>query len=177
MMGYYKDPEKTKEVIVDGYFLTGDIGELDSEGFLKITDRKKEMFKTSGGKYVAPQLLENRFKQSRFIEQIMVVGEGEKMPAALIQPDFEFLKEWAAIHKIDIKTNSDIIKNEQVLARYQQEIDEANEKFAKWEKVKQFRLTPDIWSIDGGHLTPTMKLKRKVIKEKYISLYNDIYEH
>ena len=177
MMGYYKDPEKTKEVIVDGYFLTGDIGELDSEGFLKITDRKKEMFKTSGGKYVAPQLLENRFKQSRFIEQIMVVGEGEKMPAALIQPDFEFLKEWAVIHKIDIKTNSDIIANEQVLARYQQEIDEANEKFAKWEKVKQFRLTPDIWSIDGGHLTPTMKLKRKVIKEKYISLYNNIYEH
>jgi len=176
MLGYYKDEEKTKEVIVDGYFLTGDIGELDSEGFLKITDRKKEMFKTSGGKYVAPQLLENRFKQSRFIEQIMVVGEGEKMPAALIQPDFEFLQEWAAIHKIDIPVNSDIIKNEKVLARYQQEIDEANEKFAKWEKVKQFRLTPDVWSIDGGHLTPTMKLKRKVIKEKYISLYNDIYE-
>lgn len=176
MLGYYKDEEKTKEVIVDGYFLTGDIGELDSEGFLKITDRKKEMFKTSGGKYVAPQLLENRFKQSRFIEQIMVVGEGEKMPAALIQPDFEFLQEWAAIHKIDIPVNSDIIKNEKVLARYQQEIDEANEKFAKWEKVKQFRLTPDVWSIDDGHLTPTMKLKRKVIKEKYISLYNDIYE-
>ncbi|WP_430425351.1 AMP-dependent synthetase/ligase [Maribacter litoralis] len=176
MLGYYKDEEKTKEVIVGGYFLTGDIGELDSEGFLKITDRKKEMFKTSGGKYVAPQLLENRFKQSRFIEQIMVVGEGEKMPAALIQPDFEFLQEWAAIHKIDIPVNSDIIKNEKVLARYQQEIDEANEKFAKWEKVKQFRLTPDVWSIDGGHLTPTMKLKRKVIKEKYISLYNDIYE-
>ncbi|VXC36249.1 AMP-dependent synthetase/ligase [Maribacter litoralis] len=176
MLGYYKDEEKTKEVIVDGYFLTGDIGELDSEGFLKITDRKKEMFKTSGGKYVAPQLLENRFKQSRFIEQIMVVGEGEKMPAALIQPDFEFLQEWAAIHKIEIPVNSDIIKNEKVLARYQQEIDEANEKFAKWEKVKQFRLTPDVWSIDGGHLTPTMKLKRKVIKEKYISLYNDIYE-
>ncbi|WP_116769358.1 AMP-dependent synthetase/ligase [Maribacter litoralis] len=176
MLGYYKDEKKTKEVIVDGYFLTGDIGELDSEGFLKITDRKKEMFKTSGGKYVAPQLLENRFKQSRFIEQIMVVGEGEKMPAALIQPDFEFLQEWAAIHKIDIPVNSDIIKNEKVLARYQQEIDEANEKFAKWEKVKQFRLTPDVWSIDGGHLTPTMKLKRKVIKEKYISLYNDIYE-
>jgi len=177
MIGYYKDEEKTKEVIVDGYFLTGDIGELDSEGFLKITDRKKEMFKTSGGKYVAPQLLENRFKQSRFIEQIMVVGEGEKMPAALIQPDFEFLQEWAVIHKINIPVISDIIKNEQVLARYQQEIDEANKKFAKWEKVKQFRLTPDVWTIEDGLLTPTMKLKRKIIKQKYILLYNDIYEH
>ncbi len=177
MMGYYKDEEKTKEVIVDGYFLTGDIGELDSEGFLKITDRKKEMFKTSGGKYVAPQLLENRFKQSRFIEQIMVVGEGEKMPAALIQPDFEFLKEWASIHHIKVSDNASLISNEKVLNRYQQEIDEANEKFAKWEKVKQFRLTPDAWSMEGGHLTPTMKLKRKIIKQKYMALYNDIYEH
>ncbi|MEP2239088.1 MAG: long-chain fatty acid--CoA ligase [Maribacter sp.] len=177
MLGYYKDEEKTKEVIVDGYFLTGDIGELDSEGFLKITDRKKEMFKTSGGKYVAPQLLENRFKQSRFIEQIMVVGEGEKMPAALIQPDFEFLKDWAALHNISATDNANLITNEKVLERYQQEINEANEKFAKWEKVKQFRLTPDIWSMEGGHLTPTMKLKRKIIKEKYMTLYNDIYEH
>ncbi|WP_405414204.1 AMP-dependent synthetase/ligase [Maribacter sp. Asnod1-A12] len=177
MLGYYKDEEKTKEVIVDGYFLTGDIGELDSEGFLKITDRKKEMFKTSGGKYVAPQLLENRFKQSRFIEQIMVVGEGEKMPSALIQPDFDFLQAWASKHNIDIADNANIIKNEKILARIQQEIDSANEKFAKWEKVKQFRLTPDSWSIEGGHLTPTMKLKRKIIKQKYIDLYNDIYEH
>jgi len=177
MMGYYKDLEQTKEVIVDGYFHTGDIGEMDTDGFLKITDRKKEMFKTSGGKYVAPQLLENRFKQSRFIEQIMVVGEGEKMPAAIIQPDFDFLHEWASKHHLTIPENSDIILNEKVLARYQQEIDEANEKFAKWEKVKQFRLTPNVWTIEGGHLTPTLKLRRKVIKEKYIKLYNDIYEH
>ena len=98
-MGYYKDPEKTAEVIKDNYFHTGDIGEIDSEGFLRITDRKKEMFKTSGGKYVAPQLLENSFKESRFIEQIMVVGEGEKMPAALIQPNFEFLYDWAERHQ------------------------------------------------------------------------------
>jgi len=177
MMGYYKDSEQTKEVITDGYFHTGDIGEMDTDGFLKITDRKKEMFKTSGGKYVAPQLLENRFKQSRFIEQIMVVGEGEKMPAAIIQPDFDFLHEWASKHNLTIPENSDIILNEQVLARYQQEIDVANEKFAKWEKVKQFRLTPNVWTIDGGHLTPTLKLRRKVIKEKYIQLYNDIYGH
>ncbi len=177
MMGYYKDPEKTAEVIIDGYFHTGDIGVIDSDGFLKITDRKKQMFKTSGGKYVAPQLLENRFKQSRFIEQIMVVGEGEKMPAALIQPDFDFLFDWAKKNDINIGENSDIIVNEQILAKYQEEVNLANENFAKWEKVKQFRLTPDVWNIDDGHLTPTMKLRRKIIKEMYVGLYNDIYGH
>ncbi|KPM33166.1 Long-chain-fatty-acid-CoA ligase [Croceitalea dokdonensis DOKDO 023] len=175
MMGYYKDKEKTDEVIKNGYFHTGDIGEIDAEGFLKITDRKKEMFKTSGGKYVAPQLLENRFKQSRFIEQIMVVGEGEKMPAALIQPNFEFLYAWAERYQITLSENSDIVVNQKVLARIQEEVDLANEDFAKWEKVKQFRLTPDVWSIDDGHLTPTMKLRRKIIKEKYMDLYNNIY--
>lgn len=175
MLGYYKDAEKTAEVIIDGYFHTGDIGEIDADGFLKITDRKKEMFKTSGGKYVAPQLLENRFKQSRFIEQIMVVGEGEKMPAALIQPNFEFLYEWAERHKITFGENSDIILNERVISRIQEEVDLANEEFAKWEKVKQFRLTPDVWSVDDGHLTPTMKLRRKIVKEKYLALYNSIY--
>ena len=177
MLGYYKDEEKTKEVIVDGYFLTGDIGELDSDGFLKITDRKKEMFKTSGGKYVAPQLLENRFKQSQFIEQIMVVGESEKMPAALIQPNFEYIKEWAKRKNIPVGDNSDIVTNEKVIARINEEVSLANESFAKWEKIKQFRLTPDVWSMEDGHLTPTMKMKRKIIKQKYIALYNDIYEH
>ncbi len=177
MIGYYKDPEKTAEVIKGGYFHTGDIGEIDTDGFLKITDRKKEMFKTSGGKYVAPQLMENRFKQSRFIEQIMVIGEGEKMPAALIQPDFGFLFDWAKRHNIVLGENADIVQNEKVLAKYQEEIDTANEKFAKWEKVKQFRLTPDVWNINDGHLTPTMKLRRKIIKEKYIALYNGIYGH
>src|SRR6056297_296742 len=177
MMGYYKDPEKTAEVLKDGYFHTGDIGEIDSDGFLKITDRKKEMFKTSGGKYVAPQLLENRFKQSRFIEQIMVVGEGEKMPAALIQPNFEFVKEWAKRHKIEVGSNAELIKNEKVIARMQEEVDWANQEFAKWEKVKQFRLTPNVWSVEEGHLTPTMKLKRKPVKEMYLDLYNDIYGH
>ena len=175
MLGYYKDPEKTAEVIKDGYFHTGDIGEIDAEGFLWITDRKKEMFKTSGGKYVAPQLLENQFKQSRFIEQIMVVGEGEKMPAAIIQPNYEFLYEWANRHNITLGANSDIVLNSKVLERYQKEVDKANESFAKWEKIKQFRLTPEVWTVDDGHLTPTMKLRRKIIKEKYIDLYNDIY--
>lgn len=177
MMGYYKDPDKTAEVMTGAYFHTGDIGEIDAEGFLRITDRKKEMFKTSGGKYVAPQLLENRFKQSRFIEQIMVVGEGEKMPAALIQPNFDFVKEWAKRHDINLGTNDEIVKNEKVIQRLQEEVDWANQEFAKWEKVKQFRLTPDIWSVEEGHLTPTMKLKRKPVKEMYLELYNDIYGH
>jgi long-chain acyl-CoA synthetase len=177
MMGYYKDPEKSKEVLVNGYFHTGDIGEIDNDGFLKITDRKKEMFKTSGGKYVAPQLLENRLKQSRFIEQVMVIGEGEKMPAALIQPNFEFLTEWAKRHKKKFASQAEIVKDPQVQERLMDEVEEANEQFAKWEKVKTFRLTPDTWTVEGGHLTPTMKLKRKIIKEKYIDLYNDIYGH
>ena len=176
MVGYYKDPELTAQVIdADGYFHTGDIGEIDAEGFLRITDRKKEMFKTSGGKYVAPQLLENRLKQSRFIEQAMVVGEGEKMPAALIQPNFEFMAEWAKRHGVTLGAPAQAVRDPKVIARFQQEIEEANEQFAKWEKVKDFRLTPDIWSVDDGHLTPTMKLRRKIIREKYSDLYQEIY--
>ncbi|MCC9071113.1 long-chain fatty acid--CoA ligase [Flavobacterium sp. F-65] len=176
MMGYYKDPEKTAEALQDGYFHTGDIGEIDSEGFLKITDRKKEMFKTSGGKYIAPQMIENMMKQSRFIEQIMVIGEGEKMPAAFIQPNFEFVKEWAKIHKIALgNSNTDIITNVQVIKRINEEVEAVNEKFGHWEKIKRFELTPDVWSIDGGQLTPTLKLKRKIIKEIYAPLYKKIY--
>ncbi|WMI64515.1 AMP-dependent synthetase/ligase [Aestuariibaculum sp. YM273] len=175
MMGYYKDPERTAEVMTDGYFHTGDIGEIDKEGFLKITDRKKEMFKTSGGKYVAPALLENKFKQSRFIEQIMVIGEGEKMPAALIQLNFDFVKEWGKRHHIIFKNNEDMITNPQLLERIQAEIDVANVDFGNWEQIKKFEITPDAWSIDGGHLTPTMKLKRKVIKEIYKDLIEKIY--
>ncbi|RMB61092.1 long-chain fatty acid--CoA ligase [Dokdonia sinensis] len=175
MMGYYKDQEKTDEVIKNGYFHTGDIGNIDEDGFLKITDRKKEMFKTSGGKYVAPQLLENRLKQSTFIEQIMVIGDGEKMPAALVQPNFEYLENWAKKKDITYANHEELIVNERVLKRYQKEIDEANESFAKWEKVKVFRLTKDAWSVESGHLTPTMKLKRKVIREIYKDLYIDIY--
>jgi long-chain acyl-CoA synthetase len=176
MMGYYKDEKLTNEVITDGYFHTGDIGIFDEEGFLKITDRKKEMFKTSGGKYIAPQLIENTMKQSRFIEQIMVIGDGQKMPAAFIQPSFDFIKEWGVIHGIDVgKSNEEIVSNEKVIARIQEEIDSLNEKFGNWEKIKRFELTPDIWSIEGGQLTPTLKLKRKIVMEKYIDLFHKIY--
>ncbi len=176
MIGYYKDEEKTKEAIDEnGYFHTGDIGEIDEEGFLKITDRKKEMFKTSGGKYVAPQLIENTMKQSRFIEQIMVIGEGEKMPAAFIQPNFEFLTDWAKRKDISFEHYKDLITIPRVIERFQREIDAHNQKFGKWERVKRFELTSEIWSIEEGHLTPTMKLKRRVIKERYKDLYNKIY--
>jgi long-chain acyl-CoA synthetase len=178
MMGYFKDEALTKEVLADGYFHTGDIGEIDSEGFLKITDRKKEMFKTSGGKYISPQLLENAMKQSRFIEQIMVIGDGQKMPAAFIQPNFEFVKTWEKLHGIKVgTTNEEIISNPKVIERIQDEIDILNEKFGNWEKIKRFELTPDIWSIDGGHLTPTLKLRRKIVMEKYIDLFDKIYNN
>jgi long-chain acyl-CoA synthetase len=178
MIGYYKEPEKTKQAINgDGYFHTGDIGELDSEGFLKITDRKKEMFKTSGGKYVAPQVIENQMKQSRFIAELMVIGEGEKMPAALIQPDFEFVREWAKRKHIEVgPSNADLIHNGEVKKRIQEEVDFYNQKFGSWEKIKKFELTPDVWSIESEHLTPTMKLKRRNIIKLYQDLYDGIYE-
>ena len=178
MMGYYKDEELTNKVIKNDFFHTGDIGEIDQDGFLKITDRKKEMFKTSGGKYVAPQVVENAMKESFFIEQIMVIGDGEKMPAAFIQLNFDFVKDWAKRKGFEIGTNAEeIIKNPRLLDRIQKEIDNHNKQFGNWEKVKKFELTPDIWSIESGHLTPTMKLKRKVIKEKYAKLYSRIYSH
>ncbi|PDS22547.1 AMP-dependent synthetase/ligase [Flavobacterium branchiophilum] len=178
MLGYYKDEEKSREALKDGYFYTGDIGNIDSEGFLKITDRKKEMFKTSGGKYIAPQMLENAMKQSRFIEQIMVIGDGEKMPGAFIQINFDFIKEWAALHHIEIgNSNSEIVENNDVIKRIKSEVELINQKFGNWEQIKRFELTPNIWSIDGGELTPTLKLKRKIILEKYNYLYEKIYKN
>jgi len=176
MVGYYKDPEKTAEVIKNGYFHTGDKGEIDSDGFLKITGRKKEIFKTSGGKYISPALLENEMKQSLFIEQILVIGEGQKMPAAIIQPNFGFIMEWAERHLLlELNTNEAIISNEKVIKRIQEEIDKGNEHFGQWEKIKRFELTPDVWGVENGLLTPTMKPKRAIILKKYADLYTKIY--
>jgi len=149
MLGYYKDEEKTAQVLKNGFFCTGDKGEICENGFLKITGRTKEMFKTSGGKYVVPPLLEGKLKQSRFIEQVMVVGEGEKMPAALIQPNFEFLREWARRHNIELEDNASLIANKKVIDRIQEEVNLCNTKFGKWEQIKRFELTPEEWSIDG----------------------------
>ncbi|QOD61047.1 long-chain fatty acid--CoA ligase [Polaribacter haliotis] len=176
MMGYYKDPEKTAEVLKNGYFYSGDKGEFDADGFLKITGRTKEMFKTSGGKYVIPPLLEGELKQSLFIEQVMVVGENEKMPAAIIQPNFDFIKDWIDKKGLSIgKTNEEIINSDIIIKRIQEEVDECNINFGKWEQIKRFELTPDVWSIDGGHLTPTMKMKRAIILKIYQKLYDKIY--
>jgi long-chain acyl-CoA synthetase len=172
MMGYYKNEALTKETIKNGYIHTGDIGTLDNEGFLKITDRKKEMFKTSGGKYIAPAVLESELKQSRFIEQVMIIGESEKMPAALIQVNFDFVTEWAKRHDHVLK---DITTDERLILRVQKEIDRYNRNFGSWEQIKKFEITPDEWTIEAGHLTPTMKMRRKIIKEKYQTLFLKIY--
>ena len=163
MLGYYKNDELTNETIIDGYIHTGDIGVLDKDGFLKITDRKKEMFKTSGGKYIAPAVLESALKQSRFIEQIMVIGESEKMPAALIQVNFDFVNEWAKRKGHIIK---DVSTDLNLGFRIQKEINICNADFGNWEKIKKFEITPEEWTIEDGLLTPTMKMKRKNIKEK-----------
>ncbi|MFN1217808.1 AMP-dependent synthetase/ligase [Chryseobacterium kwangjuense] len=177
--GYFKNEEMTREVFTeDGYFRTGDIGHIDSEGFLQITDRKKEMFKTSGGKYIAPQTIENLAKASKFIEQIMVVGDGEKMPCALVQPDFEFAKNWAMRNNLNIgSTPEEIAKSPELKERIEKEMDGINEHLGNWEKIKKIELTPEVWAIDTGLLTPTLKLKRKAIKEKFMDLYNKMYEH
>lgn len=172
MMGYYKNEELTQKTITNGYLHSGDIGKLDDDGFLYITDRKKEMFKTSGGKYIAPAALESELKQSRFIEQVMVIGEGQKMPAALIQINFEFVNEWA---KRKGYTINDVSSDHNLIDRIQEEVDEHNQKFGKWEQIKRFEITPDEWTIDDDLLTPTLKMKRKNIRNKYKDLYDKIY--
>lgn len=176
MMGYYNLPDESKAVFDEnGYFHTGDIGELVNGQYLKITDRKKEIFKTSGGKYIAPQVMENKFKESRFIEQIMVIGEGEKFAAAFIQPDFLFLKDWCDRKGLACNTNKDMVSNERVIARIQQEVDSMNDNFSNYEKIKKFELLSEPLSIDSGELTPTLKLKRKNVLAKYQDLYTKIY--
>ncbi|SHF49476.1 AMP-dependent synthetase/ligase [Chryseobacterium sp. OV279] len=177
--GYFKAEDMTKEAFTeDGFFKTGDIGHIDAEGFLQITDRKKEMFKTSGGKYIAPQTIENQAKASKFIEQIMVVGDGEKMPCALVQPDFEFAKNWAMRNNLNIgSTPAEIAKSPELKERIEKEIEGINEHLGNWEKIKRIELTPEVWAIETGLLTPTLKLKRKAVKEKFMDLYNKMYEH
>jgi len=176
--GYYKDEEKTKEAFTDdGYFKTGDIGILDEDNFLFITDRKKEMFKTSGGKFIAPQVLENLAKASKFIEQIMVVGDGERMPCALVQPDFNYAKTWAEMHNVKISdSHKEIAANPAVKSRIEKEIENMNQHLGKWEQIKKIELTPKIWTIDDGLLTPTLKLKRKAIKAEFQDLYDRMYQ-
>ncbi len=177
MMGYYKREDLTKEVIdAQGWFHTGDIGELSADGFLKITDRKKEIFKTSGGKYVAPQVVENKFKESQFIEQIMVIGEGRKHPSALIVPAFEFISKWAEGKDIQLPSSkAEIIKNQKVLDRIQKEVEHFNQGFGHWEQVKKFELLAEEWTVESGELTPKLSFKRKIILANNEALINKIY--
>jgi len=177
MLGYYKDEEKTKEVIdKDGWFHTGDIGTFDKDRMLTITDRKKEIFKLSGGKYVAPQLVENQFKESEFIEQIMVVGENEKFTAALIVPDYVFLHNWCSIHKVSYRDNDDLITKQKIIDRFQIEVDKHNKELDHVAQIKVFRLVPEQWTPDNGMLSPTQKLKRKVVSKNYSKILEEIYE-
>ncbi|MNE33408.1 Long-chain-fatty-acid--CoA ligase FadD15 [compost metagenome] len=174
--GYYKRPDLTEKLIdSDGWFHTEDIAEMDSDGFLRITDRKKEMFKTAGGKYVAPQAIENKFKESLLIEQVLVIGENQRFPAALIVPNFDNLREWCSRHSIPYTTNAEMIRNDQVIAKFTSEAERYNDGFGKWEQVKKFELLPKEWTIEGGEMTPKLSLKRKVIVNNNLSLIEKIY--
>ncbi len=177
MMGYYNKPEETAEVFTeDGWFKTGDIGEMVEGKFLKITDRKKQLMKTSGGKYVAPQPIEEKFKESMLIEQMMVVAEGRKFVSALIVPTFEALKNWCKNKGIDYTTDDEMVKNERVLDKFNRICEKYNPDFSHVEQIKKFKLLPKEWTVDGGELTPTMKLKRKNLNEKYKAEIEGIYE-
>lgn len=175
MLGYYRQPDLTAEVIRDGWFHTGDIGELSEDGYLKITDRKKEMFKTSGGKYIAPQLLENKFKESPYIEYVIVIGEGRKFPSALIVPNFEVLHDYCKTHGIPVQDHASMTQHPKVKALYDQEIRLFNEQFGQWEKVKKYQVLDKSWGVDSGELTPTLKLKRRIIHKKYETTIEDFY--
>ncbi|WP_076498809.1 AMP-dependent synthetase/ligase [Belliella pelovolcani] len=176
MQGYYKQPEMTQEVIKDGWFHTGDIGELHEGDYLKITDRKKEMFKTSGGKYIAPQPMENKFKESTLIEQLIVVGENKNFPAALLVPSFDGLREYCKHKDIPYTTDAEMIQKPEIVEKYQREMDQLNKYFGKWEQIKKFKLLPEVWGIESGELTPTMKLKRKVIHSKFAKEIEELYQ-
>jgi long-chain acyl-CoA synthetase len=177
MMGYYKRPDLTAETVKDGWLYTGDIGMIVNDKFLKITDRKKEIFKTSGGKFVAPQPIENKMVESPFIEQIMVVGANEKFAGALIVPSFQALKGWCTAHNVPVTDNESVIHNQKVLQHLKEVVEEMNKNFNPVEQIKRFELLPFPWSVDNGELTPGLgKLKRKVIMEKYRDAIQRIYK-
>lgn len=176
MMGYFKAPELTAEVIdSEGWFHTGDIGRIEDGRFLRITDRKKEMFKLSAGKYIAPQVIENRLKESLFIEQAMVIGENEKFASALLSPNFTFLHDWCSIHKIQFRDNAELIEIPEVVERYGREVRELNRSMAEFEQIKRFRLVTEEWTPQSGELSPTLKLRRNILTERYKPIINEIY--
>ncbi|MCE7055353.1 long-chain fatty acid--CoA ligase [Algoriphagus sp. AGSA1] len=174
MHGYYKQPELTAEVLKNGWFHTGDIGGMD-DGYLKITDRKKEMFKTSGGKYIAPQPMENKFKESSLIDQLLVAGENRNFPVALIVPSFEGLKDYCQHKGIPYTSDREMVERPDIIEKYNREVEGLNKYFGKWEQIKRFRLLPEAWGVESGELTPTMKLKRKVIHQKFSKEIERLY--
>jgi long-chain acyl-CoA synthetase len=178
MIGYFKDEDLTKQAIDEnGWFHTGDIGRIDDNRFLVITDRKKEIFKMSSGKYVAPQVIENKVKESFFIEQAMIVGENEKFVSALISPNFSFLHDWCSRHKVHFENNTELIAKQEVIARYQKEINIINKQLGEFEQIKRFRLVEEQWSSQTGELSPTLKLRRKILYDRYIPILEEIFGH
>ncbi len=175
MVGYYKRPDLTAEVLKDGWLYTGDIGVWENKRFLKITDRKKELFKTSGGKYVAPQLIENKLKESAYVEQVMVIGAEKKFVAALIVPAFPMVREWMRENNIPFVSNEDAITNTKVVELLTSVVDSFNKYFNPVEQIKKFELLPREWSIETGEMTPKMSLKRKVVMEKFSTVIDNIY--
>jgi len=175
MLGYYKRPDLTAETIIDGWLHTGDIGEIIDGKYLKITDRKKELFKTSGGKYVAPQPIENKMKESPFVEQIMLIGDNRRFVSALIVPSFAKLKEWAKTHGIQYTTNQEMIKNSMVLTMFESVVSEYNALFNQVEQVKKFALLPREWTIDKGEMTPKLSMKRKVVLANFEKDIEEMY--
>jgi long-chain acyl-CoA synthetase len=176
MRGYYRKEEETRQVFTDdGWFRTGDIGALDAEGYLRITDRKKELFKTSGGKYVAPQPIEQRIKESRFVNQVVLVGNERKFPAALIVPDWEMLRSYAELKNLDIKTDADFCRHPRIIDLFQRQVDEHTADLSRHERVKRVALLEKELTIEGGELTPTLKVKRRVVDEKYKDVIDRLY--
>ena len=176
MIGYYNRPERTREVIDnEGWFHTGDLGVLEDGKYLRITDRKKEIFKTSTGKYIAPQVIEQKFKESPFVEYIMVIGENRKYTAALIVPNMEYLRGWCKVKEINFVNPEKAVRNSKIFKRLSEEVERVNQELGKTEKIKKFRLLSIQWSVATGELSPTLKLRRKFIQEKYAKIIEDTY--
>lgn len=176
MMGYYKAPDLTADMIdKDGWLHTGDIGVIEDGKFLKITDRKKEIFKLSAGKYIAPQVIENKLKESFFIEQVMVIGENEKFASAIISPNFSYLHDWCSTHKIQFRDNVELIELPEVIDRFNKEVKEVNKTLGEHEQIKRYRLVTEEWTPKTGALSPTLKLKRNFLANQYKEIISDIY--
>jgi long-chain acyl-CoA synthetase len=176
MRGYYNKPEETRAVFTsDGWFKTGDIGTLDEDGFLRITDRKKELFKTSGGKYISPQPIEQAIKGSRFVNQVVLIGAERKFPAALIVPNWEQLESYCKLKGIEVKDHSELCRHPRIIDLIQRQIDRLTPDLARYERVKKVALLENEFTIEGGELTPTLKVKRRVIDEKYKDVIERLY--